>query len=243
MYDYIKSDPLFRGNLHNKLNFSFMYAFSENYILPVSHDEVVHGKCSLINKMFGSYEQKFAGVRSFACHMIGHPGKKLMFMGCEYGQFREWDYENQLEWFMLDYESHRKLQYFFEELNRFYLTHGELWEIDYSWDGFTWLCPDDRNSNTIVYERHGKRGDTIVAAINFSANSHENYEITTYDDCVYKELFNSNEIRFGGDGRYINNNPIYSKEKRIKINIAPLSAIFFKKELAGAEQHNTVYPS
>ena len=136
MYDYLMTPPNERKNKHKALNFPLMYAFSENYVMPISHDEVVHGKLSLINKMYGSYEDKFLQMRSALMLMMTYPGKKLLFMGCEFAQFREWDYKNSLEWFMLDYPNHRAMREYTASLNRFYLEHSELWEIDFNSDGF-----------------------------------------------------------------------------------------------------------
>lgn len=181
MYSYVEVDPFFRKYHHSKLNFSMMYAFNENFILPVSHDEVVHGKLSLIDKMHGSYEDKFRGIRLFLAHLMAHPGKKLLFMGCEYGQFREWDYENQLEWFMLDYETHRNLQRYTAALNHFYLKTEPLWFDDFSWDGFRWVIADEAEKNLLGYERIGRNGERILCLFNFSGADVSNYRFTLPD--------------------------------------------------------------
>ena len=210
MYDYVQTDPFFRKYKHSKLNFSMMYSFSENFILPVSHDEVVHGKLSLIDKMHGSYEDKFKGIRLFMAHMMAHPGKKMMFMGTEYGQFREWDYENQLEWFMLDYDTHKRLQEYTASLNHFYLEHNALWQDDFTWDGFRWIIPDESNLNLLGYERIGAKGNKIICLFNFSGAYVSNYRITLPEDSLksspsaktkdlkWRCAFFSEDKRFGG---------------------------------------------
>ncbi|MBE6643892.1 MAG: 1,4-alpha-glucan branching protein GlgB [Ruminococcaceae bacterium] len=170
LYDYLSCDPFFRKYKHKALNFPILYAFSENYILPVSHDEVVHGKLSLIDKMFGGYEDKFRQMRSFLLMLMTYPGKKLLFMGTEFAQFREWDFENSLEWFMLDYPSHRKIRDYTRALNYFYLERPELWECDFDSEGFEWILPDAKEINTIAYKRFDKKRNSITVIINFSGS-------------------------------------------------------------------------
>ena len=167
-YEYVSTDPVFRKYNHKALNFPIMYAFTENYCLPISHDEVVHGKKSFVDKMHGSYEDKFRQMRASLLLMMTYPGKKLMFMGTEYAQFREWDYDNSLEWFMLDYPAHRQMQEYVRELNNFYLSTSELWDIDFDPSGFSWILPDENEKNTVVYRRINNKGDSVVVAINFS---------------------------------------------------------------------------
>lgn len=195
---YVAVDPLFRKYDHNKLNFSMMYAFSEHYILPISHDEVVHGKKSLLDKQFGSYEDKFAGVRAFMGYMIAHPGKKLMFMGSEFGQFKEWNYKEGLEFFLKDYEKHNKLDRFFTELNKFYLANEALYGDDDGWDGFEWIAADDADKNSLAFIR--KRGKSeIIVAINFSGADIK-YRIGV-EKGGYKVVFDSDKQIYGGDGK------------------------------------------
>lgn len=168
MYEYVSMDPVYRSYHHKALTFPLMYAFSENFVLPISHDEVVHGKKSLIDKMFGSYEDKFSEMRTMLLMMMTYPGKKMLFMGTEFAQFREWDYENSLEWFMLDYPMHRKMRDFVASLNRFYLSRPELWEIDFREAGFSWLLPDENEKNAVAFLRRDKRGNTLFVALTFS---------------------------------------------------------------------------
>ena len=195
---YVAVDPLFRKYDHNKLNFSMMYAFSEHYILPISHDEVVHGKKSLLDKQFGSYEDKFAGVRAFMGYMIAHPGKKLMFMGSEFGQFKEWNYKEGLEFFLKDYEKHNKLDRFFTELNKFYLANEALYGDDDGWDGFEWIAADDADKNSLAFIRKCGKSE-IIAAINFSGADIK-YRIGV-EKGGYKVVFDSDKQIYGGDGK------------------------------------------
>lgn len=200
MFEYISTDPFFRKYVHNKLTFPLMYAFSENYILPVSHDEVVHGKKSLLDKMFGSYDDKFACMRAFLMYMMTLPGKKLMFMGCEYAPFREWDYKNQLEWFMLDYPRHSQMKDYVRALNHFYLEHSPLWEIDDSWDGFEWIDPDRCEDNTLSYIRKSADGEELIILLNFAPCRRDGYKLRVKSKGSYVALINSDDAGYGGGG-------------------------------------------
>lgn len=191
-YDYLMTDPYFRRFKHTALNFPIMYAFSENYVLPISHDEVVHGKRSLINKMYGAYEDKFKQMRQALLLMMTYPGKKLMFMGTEFAQFREWDYKNSLEWFMLDYPIHRAMREYTASLNRFYLEHNELWELDFDNLGFSWLLADEAQKNVIAYKRHDSKGNALIIVINFSGIE-QSFRIQTADAKFLKLVFETNE--------------------------------------------------
>lgn len=233
--DYMSQDPIYRKWNHSKLTFSMMYAFSENYILPLSHDEVVHGKKSLLDKMPGDYWQKFANLRLLFSYMITHPGKKLLFMGGEFGQFIEWKYYDSLDWHLLEYEMHSKLQQFVKEINHFYKSQKPLWEIDDSWDGFKWIDTKDYNQSTISYIRIGKsKDDYIIVVLNFTPVVREDYRIGVPDLGEYVEVLNSDEIRFGGSGQ-LNNKPIKSEKLpwhnfpySMCIKTPPLGASFFK---------------
>lgn len=196
---YIEADPIYRKDMHEKLTFSMMYAFNERFILPISHDEVVHGKKSLIDKMAGDYYQKFACARTYLGYMMTHPGKKLLFMGTEFAQFREWDFASSLEWFMLDYDMHAKFQLFVSELNALYLENPELWEQDGSWAGFEWIDADRRNDNTLLYRRIAKNGDVLTVVCNF-APVVRYYNIPLKKGGKYVEIFNSDEEKYGGGG-------------------------------------------
>ncbi len=168
IYDYLATDPLFRKYKHEALTFPIMYAHSENYCLPVSHDEVVHGKCSLIGKIFGEYEDKFKTLRTFLLLLMTYPGKKMMFMGQEYAQFREWNFDDSLEWFMLDYPVHSLYREYVQALNQLYLKTPELYEIDFSYKGFSWLSCDEREKNSVAYKRYSLSGDSVTVLLNFS---------------------------------------------------------------------------
>ncbi len=233
--DYFETDPLFRKYKHDKLTFSMVYAFSENYILPISHDEVVHGKKSLLDKMPGDYWQKFAGFRVFLAYMMTHPGKKLLFMGSEYSPFREWDYADSLEWFMLDYETHAKSQLYVKELNHFYLQNKELWEIDYSWDGFKWIECDNANESVICYKRIDREGHELIVALNFTAVPRMNYPVGVQNSGCYTEVFNSDDVKYGGSGvlntELMNsyNEPRGEWNNVIRVNLPPMGATVIKK--------------
>ena len=234
MLCYTSADPYFRKDMHDKLTFSFYYAFSENFVLPISHDEVVHGKCSLINKMPGEYGQKFMGMRAFLGYMFAHPGKKLNFMGNEFGQFIEWDYKKELDWFLLDYETHRQLKEYVKALSHFYKNTPALWEVDYSWQGFKWICADDNTQNIVSFLRYDKSGNPIVCVVNFSPVQRNNYRIGVPNARYYKEVFNSNEERFGGhselNGEKILTEKIASHgfENSIELTIGSFGAIYLK---------------
>ncbi len=231
---YFSLDGLARKFNHDCLTFSFFYAFSENFVLPVSHDEVVHGKCSLINKMPGTYEEKFAGVRSFLGYMMSHPGKKLLFMGCEFGQFIEWNYKQQLDWLLLDYEAHRQLKSYVSALNKFYLANSPLWEIDYSWEGFSWIVSDDSSNSVVAYIRRDKKENELIALCNFTSVTRQKYRIGVPKPGTYRVVFSSALPEFGGKGESTvgsvraKKKPIHGYEYSIELNIEGLSCMYIK---------------
>lgn len=197
---YMQTDPLFRGGAHNKMTFSMYYAFSENFILPISHDEVVHGKKSLLDKMPGTYDDKFNELRAYIGYMMSHPGKKLLFMGQEFGQFKEWAYKEGLEFFMLGYEKHKKLQSYFRDINLLYKSTPALYEIEDSWSGFNWISADDRDRNILCYKRIDKSGNELYAVMNFSGNDYRGYAFPAPRG-KYLLALNSDAEKYGGEGK------------------------------------------
>lgn len=195
---YMSMDSLFRNPNHNLLTFVMCYAYSENFILPLSHDEVVHGKHSLIDKMFGDYEQKFKSYRALLGYFMSMPGKKLLFMGGEFGQFIEWRYAEQLEWHLLKLENHKKLLEYVKELNKFYVEHKAFWEFEDSWDGFSWINSDDNENSVYTYLRKGK-SESVIAAANFTPVSRKKYRIGVPEKGSYEIVFSSEWKKFGGD--------------------------------------------
>ncbi len=232
---YTSMDPYYRKWNHNLLTFSLTYAFSENYILPLSHDEVVHGKRSLLNKMPGEYHQKFAELRSLLGYLIAHPGKKLSFMGNEFGQFIEWKFDAGLDWLLLDYEMHQKMQGYVKALNHFYLNQPALWEDDNSWSGFEWICPDDNNQSVLTFLRKSRMPEEyLLVVVNFTPLERLEYRIGVPLVKGFQMIFNSDDTDFGGDG-YKNNaliktekHPCHGLEQSIKLCIPPSSIVFYK---------------
>lgn len=232
---YHSLDPVYRKFEHNLITFSFMYAFSENFILPISHDEVVHGKCSLINKMPGDYDQKFNALRAYMTYIMAHPGKKLMFMGQEFGQFIEWDYNKELDWFLLDFEKHKKTQDFVRELNKFYKQHKELFEIDFEDSGFAWISGEDHSQNVICFKRIAGDGEEISVVCNFSPVERNDYRIGVKEKGSYKTVFCSDWEKFGGGtavtrrGVKADPIPMHNMEYSVALNLPPMSVSYYKK--------------
>jgi len=239
MLHYMSLNSMWRPFNHDSLTFSFYYAFSEKFLLPISHDEVSHGKGSLIKQMPGKYDEQFAGVRAFITYMYAHPGKKLVFMGTEIGQFDEWDHEEAIQWDLLEFEKHKKLRTFFKELNKFYLDCKPLYELDTVWKGFDWIHHDDYTNSVIAFKRTDKNGDEIVSVCNFQPIRRDEYCIGVPKYGLYDEVFNSDEERFGGSGVVNGNNiktevmKIHGFDQGLSLTLPPLSVIYLRcaKEL------------
>ena len=235
---YFALDGIARKHHHSLLTFSLMYAFSENFVLPISHDEVVHGKHSLIDKMPGSYEEKFAGVRAFFGYMTAHPGKKLMFMGQEFGQFIEWDYKKELDWLLLDYEKHRQLKAYTAALNHFYKNTPALWQIDYSWDGFQWICGDDADNSVVAFLRKDNGSGEVIAVFNFTKIKRDRYIIGVPKAGSYEVIFNSDAPAFGGYGAGTSvgakSRPVamHGFKNSIELDLEGFSSLYLKKKTA-----------
>ena len=237
MLKYMALDPIDRAFHHDMLTFSFFYAFSENFILPISHDEVVHGKASLVNKMYGGdIDNKFKQCKLFMAYMMAHPGKKLLFMGADFAQFREWDYENGLEWFMVDeYENHRNYLNYSKNLNHFYLDHPQFWERDFSWEGFSWISNDDFKQSIIIFRRFDKNGGEVIVVCNFVPVERKSYCFGVPYWGSYTEVFNSSSV----DGSPCTNGTVkavdvkmHGFDQSVCIDIPAFSCMYFtvKKE-------------
>ncbi|MDR3216780.1 MAG: 1,4-alpha-glucan branching protein GlgB [Clostridiaceae bacterium] len=230
---YLSCDPLFRKNMHGNLTFSITYAFSENYVLPLSHDEVVHGKASMIGKCPGEYEAKFEGLKAFYGYMTAHPGKKLTFMGSEFAQFIEWNYTQELDWFLLDFPRHRTLQKFVKDLNEFYLKTPAMYEQDTAAAGFKWLVVDDNMQNIISFIRYAKDGSYIVAVLNFSGTERVKYRMGVPENCSYKTELLSSMQKYGGTSTRrmtfkTSEKPMHGQPYSTKLIIPANSVMFLK---------------
>ena len=233
MLQYMSLDPLYRKGDHNALTFSMTYAFSENFILPLSHDEVVHGKCSLIGKMPGNYDDKFNNLRVLYAYQMAHPGKKLNFMGSEFAQFIEWNFKQGLDWLLLDYEKHRKMQQFVKTLNRFYLENRELWEVDTGWDGYEWIEPDDRDRSVIAFRRKDRKGRELVVVCNFCPVLRENYRLGLPKQGWYVPVLNTDDEAFGGYGFApetvrTEKKPSHGQAQSGLFRVPPMSVCFYR---------------
>ena len=250
MCHYLKLDPWFRQYHHKDITFSLMYAFSENFVLPISHDEVVNMKGSLRGKMPGDDRQQLAGVRAFTAYLLAHPGKKLTFMGAELGQWHEWDFASQLDWYLLENEENRKLHHFFKDINAFYLSQSPLWDIDFSWEGFEWLVADDNHNNVVVFLRRDRKGRELIAAVNFSPVAQGEYRFGVPPKKRYREVFTTDCAEYGGTGEWMNESPIavrpipsHGREQSVCVKLPPLGAAFFAGEGEWQKEKKTVEPS
>ncbi|MCX7714189.1 MAG: 1,4-alpha-glucan branching protein GlgB [Clostridia bacterium] len=234
---YMSMDPLFRKPNHNLLTFLMLYAFSENFILPLSHDEVVHGKKSLIDKMFGSYEEKFASLRTLFAYFMSIPGKKLLFMGGEFGQFIEWRYNESLQWQLLEFDMHRKLHEFVKDLNHFYLENKSFWQIEDSWDGFSWINPEDAENSVLSYIRKGRaKGDFVVVVLNFTPVARRRYTLGVPSSGEYEIVLCSDSKKYGGATKAASKSYKAKKGEKngmpyhICLTLPGLSAVYLKKK-------------
>ena len=233
MLQYMSLDPIYRAFNHDKLTFSFFYCFSENYVLPISHDEVVHGKCSMLEKMPGSYEQKCSSYRAFLAYMMAHPGKKLLFMGQEFAQTAEWNYQSQLDWNALKEDKHKKIHFYSEKLNKFYYENAPLWQNDDSWQGFSWISNDDYRQSVIAFRRFDDNGGELIVVCNFVPVERNDYKIGVPFEGEYKLVFNSDAVEFGGEGitselMKSKSYPMHGFDDSISLDLAPLSVIYLK---------------
>ena len=233
--DYLETDPFFRKGVHNKFTFSMHYAFSENFILPISHDEVVHGKKSLLNKSPVPYEDKFANFKAFLGYMYAHPGKKLTFMGIDIAQFIEWDEERELDWLLMLYPKHIFTHRYVKELNKYYKSTPALWENDSDWDGFRWHVVDDNNNNVFAFSRRDRSGKEVLVVSNFSNQILKNYEIGVDTWGSYKIVLNTDAKKYDGIAITNRNLKTINKEKNefkytLGVNIPPYATMYIEKK-------------
>ena len=233
--DYIEENPIYRQWSHNKLTFSMCYAFVENFILPISHDEVVHLKKSLLDKFPVGYDDKFSNYKTFLGYMFAHPGKKLTFMGTEIPQFIEWDENKELDWMLLDFPSHYNAHRFVQELNQYYRKTPALWQQDGGWEGFEWHVVDDASHNVFAFSRKAADGQEVLVISNFSGENWEQYSIGFYDERSYKMALNSDAKKFGGQG--IVNRNLKTKQQQcgefpytLQLTIPAFSTMYLEKK-------------
>ncbi|MPQ43312.1 1,4-alpha-glucan branching protein GlgB [Clostridium tarantellae] len=234
---YIEKDAVHRKYHHNNLTFAMMYNHSEKFILPISHDEVVHGKKSLVDKMWGDYWNKFAGLRLYIAYMFGHPGKKLLFMGSEFAQFIEWREYEELEWKLIDeFDMHRNTHNFFKEMNTFYIENKALWQLDYDLNGFQWIDADNKDQSILIFIRRGKKEeDTLIFICNFTPVVYYNFDIGVPYLWSYKQVFNTDSFKFGGSNQIIDE-ILYAKKKKchnqpykLTIKVPPMAVLILGK--------------
>jgi 1,4-alpha-glucan branching enzyme len=240
--DYFSNDPIHRKYRQNQLTFSIWYAFFENFVLPLSHDEVVYGKGSLLGKMPGDDWQKFANLRLLFGYMYAHPGKKLLFMGGEFGQWNEWYHEESLDWHLLEYSTHQGVQKWVQNLNHFYKSETAMHEDDFSYSGFEWIDFHDAESSVISFIRRGKKAkDEVVVVANLTPVPRLNYRVGVPRKGFWKEVLNSDAVTYGGSGHGnlggIEATPIPSHGKFYSVSLVlpPLGVVFLKNETQGSE--------
>lgn len=235
--NYFILDPIHRRYHQHNVTFGLVYAFTENFVLPLSHDEVVHGKKSLLDKMPGDPWQRFANLRALYGHMWGHPGKKMLFMGCEIGQWWEWNHDDSLQWHLLDFEPHRGLQQYVADLNRLYATQPALHQVDFEWTGFQWIDLHDSEQSTLTYFRRAQDpADLVVCALNLTPVPREQYRMGVPTLGYYRELLNSDSAIYGGSNMG-NSGGVQAEEQTwhgqpfsVVVTLPPLAAVFFKPE-------------
>ncbi|GGF19413.1 1,4-alpha-glucan branching enzyme GlgB [Halobacillus andaensis] len=244
MLKYIEMDPIHRKHYHHLITFSFFYAFSENFILPISHDEVVHGKKSLLNKMPGDYWQKFANLRAFLAYMYAHPGKKLLMMGTEFGQFDEWKDLEDLDWELLDYEAHASALDYVKQLHQLYNDMPALWELDHDEQGFFWIDPNNYEQSIVSFARNSRNdGDQLIIVCNFTPEVYHGYKVGVPKEGHYKEIFNSDATHFGGSGQTNGlaletvNEPWQGQDQHVAMTIPPLAVSFLKRTCSPKEEN------
>ena len=235
--EYMSKDPIYRKHHHDQVTFSLWYAFAENFVLPLSHDEVVYGKRSLLDKMPGDMWQKFANLRLLYGYMYGHPGKKLLFMGGELGQWDEWDFEKSLDWHLLEDDKHRKLRLWLKDLNRFYRTEPAMHQLDFERLGFEWLDIQDWEKSIVSFARRARNPEHVVVSVcNFTPKPRKNYRLGVPSGGRWKEVLNSDALEYGGSGQgnlggvEADHHPFHGRTDSISITLPPLSCLFFRSE-------------
>jgi len=235
MLAYFAKEPIYRQHHQQLITFSMLYAFSENFLLPISHDEVVHMKRALVSKMPGDEWQRFANVRAFLAYMYAHPGKKLMFMGCEFGQTTEWNHTRDLEWRLLQFPVHHKLQTMVKELNLLYRRERALYEVDDDYRGFEWIDIHDAASSVIAFARFARnREETIIFACNFTPVPRQKYRLGVPSTGLYREIFNTDSEMFGGTNMgnagalSAEAVPSHNRPASLLVTLPPLAVVAFK---------------
>ncbi len=242
--EYVEIDPKYRKYNHKNITFAMMYNYAENYLLPLSHDEVVHEKKSLVDKMWGDEWNKFAGLRVFIGYMMGHPGKKLLFMGCEFGQRIEWRENSELEWGIIEKSDiHKKTQLFFKDINNLYLNNKAFWELDHDYRGFNWIEPDNNEQSILIFARRSRNDeDTLVFVINFTSIVYYDYKIGVPLLGSYEEIFNTDDIKYGGSGQVMGERliaekiPFHNQPYSLTIKVPPMAALILKINEISSEQ-------